>query len=493
MKPRFHQVVRIVGVCVTLWCGAAQMSGVENNSPAPELSISLRGVGGGTIEVGEPFRVAARLDAPQEPPAILTLAPANGSWIEATAVELLSADGQAVRAKARPIVASAGPLTTLDVEHAANGLWWFDSDSLSTLTPGTYSVRARLVIRDGTGWKGEVMSEPAELQVVAASSDPERVTQRTLALADAAIIGGEPEKGASILDAVLETNPDNVPVLSMRAALCLHGGNRAAAEVCIHRALMLDARFGGEPSVALRALADRIAESADNNPGTQAVPTWAIPPRSVFSPLRSPVESTAAAAISTPATPAKNGASAGAPSVTLPASSDATRGMIVSSAALDDAKTIADAAGQWAAGATASSQYGTPGYSAAQAVGAPNISLGMAGDDPDAWCPATKNEGTAWLELAFATPVHASEVRVRQNNAPGAIARVELIDAEGTSHLVWEGVDPFVAPAVREIAWFAVRVPKTGYLVAKVKLTLNLAAVNGWKQIDAVQLVGTAE
>jgi len=43
-----------------------------------------------------------------------------------------------------------------------------------------------------------------------------------------------------------------------------------------------------------------------------------------------------------------------------------------------------------------------------------------------------------------------------------------------------------------EIVWFAVRVPKTLYRVATIKITLNLAAVPGWKQIDAVQLVGTA-
>jgi hypothetical protein len=170
-----------------------------------------------------------------------------------------------------------------------------------------------------------------------------------------------------------------------------------------------------------------------------------------------------------------------------------TDGAVVPSNELVDAKIIADPAGQWAAGAMASSQYGTPRYSPAQAVGVPDIPLGRAGDNPEAWCPAAKNEGTAWLELAFATPVHASEVRVRQNNAPGAIARVELIEADGTSHLVWEGVDPFVAPRVREIAWFAVRVPKTAYLVAKVKLTLNLATVTGWKQIDAVQLVGAVD
>jgi len=463
----------------------ARVEGAEPSSPAPEVSISLRGIGAGTIEAGEAFRVAVRLDAPQEAPAKLTLAPANGSWIEATTVELLAADGQLVRAKARPITTTADPVTTLDAEHTANGLWWFESDALSALAPGAYAVRARLGIRDGSGWKGEVVSESAELRVVATSSDPERVTQRTLARADAAILGGNPEKGAGILDAVLEANPDNVPVLAMRAALCLHGGNRAAAEVCIDRALMLDARSGGKPSVALHALAERIAKMADTNSDAQA-PAWTVPPRTLFRPLALGTKATGSATISAPATPVVNASPAASPSGVLPASG----GAVVQSTELVDAKIIADPEGQWASGATASSQYGTPKYSAVQAVGAPNIPLGMAGDNSDAWCPAAKNDGTAWLELAFAAPVHASEVRVRQNNAPGAIAKVELIEADGTSHVVWAGTDPFVAPAVREIAWFAVRVPKTAYLVTKVKLTLNLATVPGWKQIDAVQLVG---
>lgn len=54
----------------------------------------------------------------------------------------------------------------------------------------------------------------------------------------------------------------------------------------------------------------------------------------------------------------------------------------------------------------------------------------------------------------------------------------------------WEGVDPYTPPAVRDIVWFGVRVPKTDYLVSKVKISLSLAAGLGWKQIDAVQLVG---
>jgi hypothetical protein len=168
-------------------------------------------------------------------------------------------------------------------------------------------------------------------------------------------------------------------------------------------------------------------------------------------------------------------------------------GVLVPSTELNDAIAHSAADGQWAANARASSEYSTPRYGAGQATGMPNVPLGLAGDNPEAWCPAEKNAGTAWLELDFAKPVHATEVRVRQSNAPGAIARIEAIDVDGATHLWWQGVDPFVPPRIREIIWFAVRVPRTPYLVAKVKITLNLATVPDWKQIDAVQLVGSAQ
>ena len=155
---------------------------------------------------------------------------------------------------------------------------------------------------------------------------------------------------------------------------------------------------------------------------------------------------------------------------------------------LTDAKVSATPAGQWAASAVASSQYDRKTYSAVQATGAPNVSI--AGNSPDAWSPAKKNEGTEWLEVTFANPAHATEVRVRQNDTPACIAKIEALEPDGTSHLWWQGADPYVIPAVREIVWFAVRVPKTSYLVAKIKITLNLAAVTGWKEVDAVQLVG---
>ena len=163
--------------------------------------------------------------------------------------------------------------------------------------------------------------------------------------------------------------------------------------------------------------------------------------------------------------------------------------MVISSAELSDDKIVADPVGQWATSATAGSQYGKTQYSASQATGAPNIKV--QGNSPDAWCPASKSKGIDWLEVTFAKPVHAVEVRVRQNDAAGSIVKIEAFEPNGTVHLWWDGIDPYQTPAVREIVWFGVRVPKTSYLVAKVKLTLNLASGPGYKEIDAVQLVAS--
>jgi hypothetical protein len=497
---------RFLWACVAFGCGFSWVAGAGVPAIEPDLSLSLRGVWGGTIEAGESIRVAVRVDLPADATAKLTLAPAKGSWIEATTVEILSAGGQVVPAAARAAVMDAERVTLVDADNPASGLWWFPADVLGAVVPGDYLVRARLVIRDGSGWKGEVVSDPAQLRVVATSSDPERVLQRSLARAHAAILEDAPAKAAEILDAILETNPDSVPVLALRAALSLHGGNRTAARICLNRARVLAARLGGEPSVELNELSTRLELAMADGTAVAELPSWTRPPRSVFEPLRPAQTDSSVRAQEIPVTPRPTVASANVPVVpAVPVFSPAKAasdvkpaahatgvhapGVVVPSPELNDGEIAADPAGQWAVTATAGTQYGKTQYSAAQATGAPNV--GIVGNSPDAWCPASKTDGVDWLEVGFAKPVYATEVRIRQNDAAGAIVKVEAIEPDGTAHVWWEGVDPYKAPAVREIVWFAARVPTTGYLVAKVKITLNLASGPGYKEIDAVQLVGT--
>ena len=487
-------------VCLMLWSGLVGVMGAEVPAVTPEISVSLRGVFDRTVEVGEPLRVAVGVAMPGESAATITLAPANGSWIDATAVEILASDSDRVVGTAQPVVRQTESATVLNQESGAQGVWWFPANVMTLLRPGDYLVRARLLIHDGTGWKGESVSEPAQLRVVATSNDPERMTQRVLSRAQAAILDHAPAKAAGILDEVLAVDPDDMPVLKLRAAICLLGGDVASAHACMTRARTLEARLGGEPSVELHELDRRIDEAANDGSPAAEVPAWALPPRSVFYPVRPFVSENSQRTndtfvVSVDAKPAGTMLTA-VHAEGIAKRADApelipTTVVVVPAGELLDAKIISDPAGQWAVSATAGTQYGKTQYSPAQATGAPNIST--AGNSPDAWCPENKNVGTDWLEVTFAKPVHATEVRVRQNDAVGAITKIEAIEPDGTAHVWWEGVDPYKAPSVREIVWFAVRVPKTPYHVAKVKITLNLAAGSGWKEIDAVQLVGTAQ
>jgi hypothetical protein len=147
-----------------------------------------------------------------------------------------------------------------------------------------------------------------------------------------------------------------------------------------------------------------------------------------------------------------------------------------------------DPNGQWAISATSSSSYndaqGAQQWSANQTVGAPNVE--KYADDGNAWAPKTQDTGIEWLDLKYPRPVHATEVRVRESFNSGTVIKVELIDDGGAAHTVWAGNDPTTG-----LNYLLVTFPKTGYKTSEVKVTLATNISPGWKEIDAVQLVGT--
>jgi hypothetical protein len=149
-----------------------------------------------------------------------------------------------------------------------------------------------------------------------------------------------------------------------------------------------------------------------------------------------------------------------------------------------------DPRGQWAVEAKASSSYndaqGTAHYSASQATGAPDVEA--YGDNPSAWLPKTPNGGIEWLELRYAKPVHATAVRVRESCGSGAVIKVEVFDEQGAAHTVWSGVDP-----TKDLNYFTIEFPRTPYKASRLKVTLATNTVSGYKEIDAVQLVGTEQ
>jgi hypothetical protein len=161
--------------------------------------------------------------------------------------------------------------------------------------------------------------------------------------------------------------------------------------------------------------------------------------------------------------------------------------------AILDKAIMSDAQGQWAETAKASSTNASDmtddnsPHQPSHATGMPDSQ--HYGDTATSWATKTKDGGIEWLELEYTKPVNATEVRIRQNNAPGAVARIELFDDDGAAHTVWQGPDTTVYPA-NEIAWLSAKFDKTAYKTHKLKITLATNTISGWNEIDAVQLVG---
>jgi hypothetical protein len=197
-----------------------------------------------------------------------------------------------------------------------------------------------------------------------------------------------------------------------------------------------------------------------------AIAAAAAPPRAA------PASPNAVSSGSAPAT-------AGTPPAQAPA--------LIPPASVDDAEFSKDPRGQWATGAEASSQYGPRNWSAQQATGPPNVA--RYGDYGEAWASKTSDGREEWLKLAFATPVHATAVRVRQTYNPGAISMIEAFAADGRSAVVWSGKDS-TAYVKSQISWFTATFQPPPFLVSTIKITLDSVAVKGWNEIDAVQLVG---
>ena len=192
-------------------------------------------------------------------------------------------------------------------------------------------------------------------------------------------------------------------------------------------------------------------------------------------------------------------ATAPAPTVVAPAAPAASsevvdeRAAAIQAALAEDA-IVSDTRGQWAVSATASSTYSADkkpesrvSYTPNAATGAPNVE--RYGDNGDAWTPETPDKGIEWLEVNFAKPVNATQIRIRQSFSPGSIIKIDLIADDGSKHTIWQGVDD-QQYAQSTIAWFDRSFDKTAYKVAGARITLATNAVSGWNEIDAVQLLG---
>ena len=140
----------------------------------------------------------------------------------------------------------------------------------------------------------------------------------------------------------------------------------------------------------------------------------------------------------------------------------------------------------WAIDAAASTEYGEDGYGAIQATGAPDTLL--PGDAATAWAPLEADDGEQWLELAYEFPLVPAEINIYESYNPGAIFSVEVYDLANEEWVVvWEDEPgPIDEPGrVLSIETAGIDVVTDG-----VRIWLDTSAVEGWNEIDAVELRG---
>lgn len=153
---------------------------------------------------------------------------------------------------------------------------------------------------------------------------------------------------------------------------------------------------------------------------------------------------------------------------------------------------INDGKGQWAASARASSSFGNANDESADsrssntpwhATGAPN---------GKSWSNGNQDIGFDWLELAYAAPMQATEVRIvtPSGEAAAAITKLELIDPEGNPHTVWSGLSDTRKDDRGSRTWIVRKFDATPYAVKALKVSFANNVASGYKEVDAVQLIG---
>ena len=125
---------------------------------------------------------------------------------------------------------------------------------------------------------------------------------------------------------------------------------------------------------------------------------------------------------------------------------------------------------QWASSVLGySTPYGSGGWSAAQALAAPNVS--SYGDRAKAWAASQQDGTTEYLTLGYGQAVYADGVMVVENWGNGFVTHLDVRDAgTGLYHTVWSGPDTN-APGSLGDDWFTF--PQTSYLVDAVKVWIN--------------------
>jgi OmpA-OmpF porin, OOP family len=133
-----------------------------------------------------------------------------------------------------------------------------------------------------------------------------------------------------------------------------------------------------------------------------------------------------------------------------------------------------------------SSQLEYESYSAKQSLGLPN-SMPSKGYAASAWSPSS-DERKEFIQVGFDKPMKIRQVIIAENNAPGAVYRVVIYDAQKQEHEVYrQQPDNTLTDFSR---YMQIKFEETTFEVTAVKVSLDCRVIEGFQQIDAVGISG---
>lgn len=141
----------------------------------------------------------------------------------------------------------------------------------------------------------------------------------------------------------------------------------------------------------------------------------------------------------------------------------------------------------WASGVREmSSQYSPSSWSAARALGAPDVPQ-PGSDHVNAWASLGADDRPEFLEVTLAQPAHLSAVEIYETFKPGAVNDIVLIGASGRRTPMVRVVTETIAAPLP-----ASRVNRFDFLectdepIVAIRVNVNSPLVPGWNEIDAI-------
>ena len=130
-----------------------------------------------------------------------------------------------------------------------------------------------------------------------------------------------------------------------------------------------------------------------------------------------------------------------------------------------------------------SSQLEQMNFAATQALGEPN-SMPSKGYCATAW-GASSDDRKEFIHVGFAKPMKAKMIVIAENSGPGAVTKVIAFEENGTEHEVYKARPDTLDLKSR---YLYIKLQKTDYAIAALKISVDCRATPGENQIDAIGL-----